>query len=215
MTSHFDRATAMAHRVAAFLLAYPDDELRATLPTLHAAASDLPGTTGAPLLSLVDWLHRTPLIEAQQHYVETFDMRRRCSLYLTFWTAGDTRNRGTAILEFTAAYRRAGLAPPEEELPDHLAVVLEFAATADQRVGTALLLQHHAGLTLLEKALDEQPTTYAKAVEAVLSTLPAPTETTLRAAARTAATGPPQESVGLDDLPFERASSTDRSGARR
>ncbi|MER7010931.1 nitrate reductase molybdenum cofactor assembly chaperone [Saccharopolyspora sp. NPDC000359] len=193
----FDRTRALTHRIAAFLLAYPDGELLERLPLLRAGCAELPTAQRDPLLELVHHLEVTPLLAAQQHYVETFDLRRRCCQYLSYWTTGDTRNRGRAIVDFKRIYRAAGVLPPEDELPDHLTVVLEFAATTDQERGTALLVDHHAGLTLLAEALRDQGTVYARGVEAVLTTLPAPTPEVLRSAKRIAATGPPQEAVGM------------------
>ncbi|GAA4612855.1 nitrate reductase molybdenum cofactor assembly chaperone [Saccharopolyspora hordei] len=193
----FDRARALTHRIAAFLLAYPDEELLGRLPLLRTGCAALPAPQRDPLLELVHHLETVPLLAAQQHYVETFDLRRRCCQYLSYWTTGDTRNRGRAIVDFKRIYRSAGVLPPEDELPDHLTVVLEFAATTDQERGTALLLDHHAGLTLLAEALRDQGSVYARGVEAVLTTLPAPTPEALRAAKRLAATGPPQEFVGM------------------
>ena len=66
-------------------------------------------------------------------------MRRRATMYLTYWTAGDTRNRGREMLVFATAYRDAGVEPPRAEAPDHLPVVLEFAATVDPETGRRLL----------------------------------------------------------------------------
>lgn len=216
-TPSFDRAHALTHRIAALLIGYPDEEVRSMLPTLRTAAAEVPASIGDSLVGFIDELENTPTLQAQQHYVETFDMRRRCSLYLTYWTAGDTRNRGQAMLEFTSLYQDAGVDPPEDELPDHLAVVLEFAATTDQRVGTALLLKHHPALTLLTTALRKQNTHYVRVLDAVLATLPEPTEATMDTAARIAATGPPQETVGLADgapSPYTSAPA-DPTGARR
>ena len=65
-------------------------------------------------------------------YAEVFDWKRRRTLFLTYYTAGDTRNRGMALLAFSDMYRAAGVIPPARELPDHLAVLLEFAATVDE-----------------------------------------------------------------------------------
>ena len=42
-------------------------------------------------------------------YVETFDLRRRASLYLTYYAHGDTRERGMALLRLKKLYRAAGL----------------------------------------------------------------------------------------------------------
>ncbi|MEU5846457.1 nitrate reductase molybdenum cofactor assembly chaperone [Saccharopolyspora shandongensis] len=214
----FDRSRALTHRIAAYLLAYPDEPLRALLPQLREAGAELPPQYGAPLRELLDHLDATTLLAAQQHYVETFDLRRRCCQYLSYWSTGDTRNRGRAIADFKRIYRSAGVLPPDDELPDHLTVVLEFAATTNQELGTALLVNHHAGLALLAEALHDQGTVYARGVDAVLATLPAPTPAVLRAAERIAATGPPQESVGMSGplLPFPTSSpETEQPGVRR
>jgi nitrate reductase molybdenum cofactor assembly chaperone len=105
---------------------------------------------------LVDHLAATPLPEVQQHYVETLDLKRRCSLYLTYYTHGDTRKRGVALLRFKSVYRDAGLVIGDDELPDYLPVVLEFAATADAAAGEQLLLDHRGGVELLRLALLEE-----------------------------------------------------------
>ena len=90
---------------------------------------------------------------AATNYVETFDMRRRATMYLTYWTAGDTRNRGREMLVFASAYRDAGVEPPRAEAPDHLPVVLEFAATVNPEVGRRLLTEHRVPIDVLRGAL--------------------------------------------------------------
>ena len=55
-----------------------------------------------------------------EHYVAVFDMKRRCCPYLTYWTHGDTRNRGAALVRFKQVYRASGAVPRDDELPDHL-----------------------------------------------------------------------------------------------
>ena len=75
----------------------------------------------------------TPLTELQADYVETFDTRRRCNLFLTYFAHGDTRKRGMALLRFKQTYLASGFELDDAELPDHLCVVLEYAATVDQR----------------------------------------------------------------------------------
>ena len=65
----------------------------------------------APFGQFLAWLRATPPAEVAQHYVETFDLRRRCALYLTYYRYGDTRKRGMAMIAFKAAYRDAGFVP--------------------------------------------------------------------------------------------------------
>ncbi len=107
---------------------------------------------------MVDHLERSELQQLQEGYVETFDTRRRCNLFLTYFAHGDTRKRGVALLRFKQTYLRSGFDRSARwaELPDHLCVVLEYAATVDQALGRELLLDHRAGLELLRLALREQ-----------------------------------------------------------
>ena len=124
-------------------------------------------------------------------------MRRRCSLFLTSWTHGDTRNRGMALIYFKEKYREAGILLSEEELPDHLAVVLEFAALVDPVEGSLLLGEHRAPIELIRDALHKSDSFYAHVMDAVIATLPPMTPEIAERAKALALSGPPQEFVGL------------------
>ena len=188
-----------AWQSASLLLGYPDDRLlHEDIPLVRAAATTLPTRLRAPLTRVADHLAATPLQESQAAYVETFDNRRRCNLYLTYFAHGDTRKRGVALLRFKQTYLRSGFRLEEsEELPDHLCVVLEYAATVDQKLGWGLLLDHRAGLELLRMALAEDDSPWAGAMEAICATLPPLRGDEHEAVIRLAADGPPAEEVGL------------------
>lgn len=196
-------------QAASLALGYPDEELLARLPLLRAAARGLPGGTGAHLSAFCDHVASTPLEELAVHYVDTFDLRRRCCLYLTYYSHGDTRKRGMSLLEFRAAYRVAGMELASEELPDHLAVVCEFTARHPER-GLRLLRRHRAGLELLRMALAEAESPYVDVVDLVRALLPDATPRDLDAALALARSGPPAEEVGLE--PF---APPDYMGGRR
>jgi nitrate reductase delta subunit len=185
---------------AGLLLSYPDERLLADLPVVRRIVDHVPDETAAMLLRVVAHLESTPLTELQAAYVETFDTRRRHSLYLTYFAHGDTRKRGTALLRFKQTYLAAGFALDQEaggELPDHLCVVLEFAATVDREQGRRLLLDHRAGLELLRLSLTEAGSPWSGAVEAVCAMLPALHGDERSAIRRLAEQGPPAEEVGL------------------
>src|SRR5262249_36547930 len=110
---------------------------------------------------------------------------------------GDTRNRGMALLTLKQTYSAAGLSLVDDELPDHLAVMLEYAATVAPPAGRELLIAHRAGLELLRLALHEAASPWAAVLDAVSATLPALPGDARTAVARLAAQGPPEESVGL------------------
>jgi nitrate reductase delta subunit len=189
---------ATARQVASLLLGYPDEELVGRLALLRAAVAPLPAVLAGPLGRFLDHLETTPLDRQQADYVETFDLRRRCCLYLTYFTHGDTRKRGMALLQFKHLYKRAGLELSDAELPDHLAVVLEFAATGDATRGERLLTQYRPGVELLRVALEERRSPYVRVLEAVCATLPPVEAADREAVLRLAQEGPPAEDVGLD-----------------
>ena len=189
---------ATARQAASLLLGYPDEELLARLPLLRAAVAPLPPAFAGPLGRFLDHLETTPLAQLQTDYVETFDLRRRCCLYLTYFTHGDTRKRGMALLQFKHLYSRAGMTLADGELPDHLAVVLEFAALGDAVRGERLLLEYRPGLELVRVALEERASPWAPVLQAVSATLPPVEAADREAVLRLAQQGPPAEDVGLD-----------------
>jgi nitrate reductase delta subunit len=164
---------------------------------LLAAAGTLPAPAGPALSRFLDHVEHTPAGTLGADYVETFDLRRRCCLYLTYYTFGDTRKRGAALVRFTHAYRQAGLDPPAAELPDHLAVVCHFAALAPAP-GVRLLVEHRAAIELLRLSLGEPRSAYLDVVEALCAVLPAPPDSDLARAVDLARRGPPAEEVGLE-----------------
>jgi len=196
-TSREVRAHRLTWQLASTLLGYPDDELIASLPALRDLTGVLPTSHSRPLDRFLTHAESAPPIDLAAHYVETFDHRRRCCLYLTYYAHGDTRKRGIALLAFKNAYRAAGLELRSGELPDHLSVVLEFAATADPAAGRRLLLDHRAGIELLRLGLEDAASPYVDVARAVTSTLPPLSGPDREAVIRLAAEGPPAEQVGL------------------
>jgi nitrate reductase delta subunit len=190
-------------KLASVLLQYPTTALFEGLSQLDAVAAAAPRASREPFRRFLAWLRSTPPDQVAKHYVETFDLRRRCALYLTYYRYGDTRKRGMAMLGFKAAYRAAGLelVPGEGavgggELPDYLPLVLDFAALHTR--GEKLLRAHRADLELLLRALRQAGTPYADVVEAVCAQLPALRRPDLALVRRAWEAGPPGEDVGLE-----------------
>ncbi|UXA05698.1 nitrate reductase molybdenum cofactor assembly chaperone [Mycobacterium sp. SMC-2] len=184
-------------QAASLLLAYPDDDLPGRLDTVDELLSHLRGPASALLGQTLDALRARDPMAAAMDYVATFDMRRRCTMYLTYWTAGDTRNRGREMVKFATAYRESGVQPPRAEAPDHLPVVLEFAATVDPEVGRRLLIEHRIPIEVLRGGLADAKSPYEPTVAAVCATLPVATDQDVRRAEHLAKAGPPAEAVGL------------------
>jgi nitrate reductase molybdenum cofactor assembly chaperone NarJ/NarW len=208
VSRRYERASLPAEQLviawqsASLLLGYPDETLLDRLALVERASTRLPDGIGGPIRDTVARLREVSLDELQADYVETFDSQRRHNLFLTYFAHGDTRKRGMALLRFKQTYLRSGFvldSDPElgAELPDHLCVVLEFAATVDAERGRGLLLDHRAGLELLRLSLADKGSRWAGAVAAVTATLPPLRGDETEAVRRLAAEGPPEEEVGL------------------
>ena len=186
-----------AWQVQSLLLAYPDEQFEQHLALVARVAAALPEPVARPLLGFTRHAEQTTLADLAAAYVATFDHRKRCCPYLTYYAHGDTRKRGIGLLRLKQTYAAAGWRLSDDELPDHLAVVLEFAAT-DPVAGVRLLCEHRAGLELLRLALSEDGSPWRQVLDSVSATLPALAGDDREAVMRLASEGPPEEQVGLD-----------------
>lgn len=185
------------YKLASVLLQYPTTAVFEGLDEFDAVAAQISAHEGRESFArFLCWLRETAPTEVAQHYVETFDLRRRCALYLTYYRYGDTRKRGMAMLGFKTAFRSAGFVPTEEELPDYLPLVLEFTSMAPR--GVLLLRSERADLELLRKALRQAETPYAAVVDAICAQLPKLRRRDLTLVHEHWKTGPPHEDVGLE-----------------
>lgn len=191
------RRSAVVRQAAAVLLGYPDRALLEVLPVLRTALEEV----GAPLTEadeLFEWFTARPLEEVQADYVQEFDLSRRHSLHLSYWTDGDTRRRGEALAAFKQVYRAHGAELDESELPDYLPLVLEFTAKVSPEDGYELLQRYRPSLELLRLSLRDDGLPHRGVVALVCSTLPGVSPEDREAVMRMAGYGPPAESVGLD-----------------
>jgi nitrate reductase delta subunit len=164
---------AVTHQVASVLLGYPDEVFFERLPLAARAAAELPRSQSRThLLEFCEHAATTPEPELAAHYAGVFDTRRRCALHMTYYTEGETGGRGHTLAEFTRVYAEAGWQVGARELPDHLAVILEFSARGDADAGLELLVDFRSGLDLLSRSLREHGTPYTRVVDAVRHTLP-------------------------------------------
>lgn len=191
------RRSAVVRQVASLLLQYPDEALLASLPLLRTALAEEEALTDG-MDEFLEWFTERPLTVLQSEYVQEFDLSKRHSLHLTYWTDGDTRRRGEALAAFKEVYREHGILPEGTELPDYLPLVLEFAAKVSPADGYELLQRYRPSVELLRLALRDAGLPYHHVLALVCSTLPGVSPEDAQAVMRTAGYGPPTESVGLE-----------------
>lgn len=186
-----------AWQAQSLLLTYPDEQFEQRLALAGRVAATLPEPVARSLFRFTAHVEQTAAADMATAYVATFDHRKHCCPYLTYYAHGDTRKRGIALLRLKQTYAAAGWRLSDDELPDHLAVLLEFAAT-EPGTGARLLTEHRAGLELLRLALKDDGSPWAHILDSVSATLPALAGDEREAVLRLAADGPPEEQVGLD-----------------
>lgn len=191
---------SLAHMAASVLLDYPDTGRMASYEVVREATADLRPPVRTRLWAFLDHAAAVGAQSLAAHYVATFDQKRRCSMYLSYFRTGDTRKRGAALVRFIEAYRAAGWQVQRPELPDFLPVVLEFSARADAEIAAGLLGSHREGIEVLRSALTSLASPYAGVVEAVCLTLPPISDQVRDAYLQLITAGPPSEMVGLNAM---------------
>jgi nitrate reductase molybdenum cofactor assembly chaperone NarJ/NarW len=177
-------------RLLSVLLRYPDELLVAGREELLSAADD------SRIESFVAALDRFPLGELQGEYVATFDFDRRASLHLTYHTHGDRRQRGLELVRLKRRFAEAGFELADDELPDYLPALLEFASLVPD--GAEPLAELRPSLELVRGRLHHRESRYAPLLDVLVEALPPLTRAQEERARRLAEEGPPGELVGLD-----------------
>lgn len=158
-------------RVLAALLRYPDAEFRAAIPELVQALkreAALPPARLDELCALLQRLQREDPFAVEADFVDLFDRGRGTALHLFEHIHGDSRDRGPVMVDLQQTYEKAGLCLAPGELPDHLAVVLEFASTQPAREARDFLAEIvHIGRAIFS-ALQRRQSPYASVLAAVL-----------------------------------------------
>ena len=137
-------------KLLSVLIDYPRDELWEHGGELLAACADpelAPHRRGA-LEDFVRALLATDPLEAQDRWLSTFDRGRSMSLLMFEHIHGESRDRGQAMVDLVAAYRKNGFVLAARELPDYLPLLLEYLAQQPQTEARDRLqhLNHIVGL---------------------------------------------------------------------
>lgn len=158
-------------RAFAWLLRYPSPEIRAALPEIVeviSTESALSAQRNREIVTLVERLSKLPAMQAEADYVELFDRGRRTSLYLFEHVHGDSRDRGPAMVDLVKTYEQAGLYLGDDELPDYLPVLLEFASTQPPKEARAFLAETASIMRAIFTALLNRSSPYASVLAATL-----------------------------------------------
>jgi len=158
-------------RAIAYLLRYPDAQMRRHLPEVRdafEAEAALPGECHTEILTLIERLLSAPDMTVEAEYIEVFDRGHRTSLLLFEHVHGDSRDRGPAMVDLIQTYEKAGLYLHPEQMPDDLPVVLEYASSQPAGEAAAFLSEIAHIVRVIYSALVDRKSPYACLAAAVL-----------------------------------------------
>lgn len=158
-------------RVFSALLSYPSAEMQAALGEMAGIIND--SNLIAPrerdgLIGLIAALGEGDALDAEERYSDLFDRGRALSLHLFEHLHGDSRDRGTAMVELKQLYGAAGFELEGSELPDYLPVVLEYLSCRDFDEAREMLLDCAHILQVIARALIARASPYASVLQALL-----------------------------------------------
>lgn len=157
------------------LLAYPSADLQRASADLRAALADEALVTGdarRALDLLIDDIVEGDLYDLQERYLLLFDRTRSLSLHLFEHVHGESRDRGQAMIDLKALYRKSGLDIAAAELPDYLPMFLEFLSTRPLDEARDFLGETAHILGALGERLAKRDSAYAAIFDALVALAP-------------------------------------------
>jgi nitrate reductase delta subunit len=168
---------ARTYRALAALLSYPTVALQdAALEIAMTLAEEglMPAPQRDALTPLLKEIATADIYDLQERYVALFDRSRTLSLHLFEHVHGESRDRGQAMADLIALYRRHGLEVTASELPDFLPLFLEFLSLLPAPEARAMLAEPSGILRALADRLAARNTGYAAAMAALAALAQAP-----------------------------------------
>ena len=155
-------------KVISLLLCYPESDWLAALPELKealASEADVNGDAAARMAPLFAQLSDTSLIALQENYVATFDRNPSHSLHLFEHIHGESRDRGSAMIDLLNEYWKYDFDASASELPDYVPLFLEFLSLLPTDEALELLGDAVHVLATIGRKLDANGSPYATAFQ--------------------------------------------------
>ena len=155
-------------KAISLLLCYPESDWLEALPELEAALQDeaeINSDAASKMAPLFAQLRETSLIALQENYVATFDRNPSHSLHLFEHIHGESRDRGSAMIDLLNEYWKYDFDASSSELPDYVPLFLEFLSLVDDAEALNLLGDAVHVLATIGRKLDANGSPYATAFQ--------------------------------------------------
>lgn len=135
-------------RLFAQILEYPQAGLIGAVRECQALASMTSPQAAALLGQFAAFVEKAPLGRLEEVYTGSFDLDAACHPYVGYHLFGESYKRSVFLLGLKERYRAHGF-DATDELPDHIAVMLNFLATCGDAALAGELI-HEALVPALE-----------------------------------------------------------------
>ncbi|WP_080872856.1 nitrate reductase molybdenum cofactor assembly chaperone [Oceanobacillus timonensis] len=162
------------YQLISFLLAYPNQQMKETLPEIREEVEDISNEDVAEnLRKFIQKVEDMSLDEWVTYYIDNFDFGRVTNLYVTYLKLGEQRERGLELLKLKKYYEAHGFEVTDKELPDYLPLLLEFCARVPIETSNELLEMHGKTIAEIQKKLREQHNFYYLLFDALFNQMEA------------------------------------------
>lgn len=159
-------------KVLGLLMSYPKPEWVLHLEdckSLLVQEQFLPKKHMRAVLKFIENLETVDLYSAQEEYVETFDRGRSHSLHLFEHIHGESRDRGQAMVNLSAAYEEKGFFIDQAELPDYIPLFLEFLSLCSVDEAVELLGEPIDIIATIAARLQKRHSSYGVLFDALVA----------------------------------------------
>lgn len=154
------------------LIDYPTEDIHSAKHDIEQFINNdeqLSDEDKAGLISFVEGRLAMDILDWQSDYDALFERGRSLSLLLFEHLHGESRDRGQAMIDLIAEYKKAGLDISQRELPDYIPLFLEFISTQGEANARGWLQDVSHILALLKVRLEQRDSDYAALFTALVN----------------------------------------------
>lgn len=156
------------YQLVSFLLQYPSTNIKETLSDIKEEVATLSNEEIKKFFMTFIDVRETESLEAWcDEYIEFFDFGLSTNLYVTYVKLGEQRQRGIELLQLKELYQSAGFDVTDNELPDYLPLMLEYAAQVDLEKGNHLLVKYVNEINTIKENLVERDSNFVLLLDAL------------------------------------------------
>lgn len=152
------------------LLDYPKTDVLESANNCKILCNEINPEAGSLMEKFCSFIEKNSSEKLEEVYTSTFEMNTSCSSYVGYHLFGETHKRSIFMLELKERYRLFNFTAPDNELPDHLSLILKFLSICPD-FDLANEIINEALLPVLNKTKEKATETYKILLDALVLVL--------------------------------------------